>query len=115
VELRTARGIPDRHSITLSCVGEIDHQTWEAFCQAIIDCARPSRITAVVLDLSGVTFIDSGGIRAVIAARRALEVDGVSIHVGRSTPRVRQLFEATGLTPYFPPLDTHPRPRRKAN
>jgi anti-anti-sigma factor len=103
VELRRNRGVPDRHSITLTCVGEIDHKNWETFSHAIVDCARTKGVTAVLLDLSGVTFFDSGGIRAVIAARKALAGSGVAIHLERSSPRVDRLFEETGLIPYFPP------------
>ncbi|MFJ8948366.1 STAS domain-containing protein [Streptomyces sp. NPDC102395] len=62
------------HVITVH--GEIDHHTGDPLSQALSlpeDAAAPG----IVVDLSGVTFMDSSGINILIAARNAVhDADG---------------------------------------
>jgi anti-anti-sigma factor len=48
------------------------------------------------LDLGAVTFCDSSGLNAVLAARLAAEADGRRLVVRAAGPRVRHLFDVTG-------------------
>ena len=55
----------------------------------------------VVLDLSGVSFIDSSGLRTLLdAARRAEEREG-TLTLRKAGPEVRRLLEITGTTSKF--------------
>lgn len=51
----------------------------------------------VVLDLLQLTFIDSSGLGAIHAARRAAIEDGGSLVLCRPTPMVYRVLEITGL------------------
>ena len=63
----------------------------------------------VVVDLSGVTFIDSSGIGVVVGGlKRARERGGALVLVSPQ-PRVRRIFEITGLLaalPFFESIDS---------
>ena len=104
MEIKRSRGVPRRHCVTLAVTGEVDHQHWELFREAILESARPRGTKAVVLDLSRVVFFDSGGIRAVVNARKVLEGRGVALHLDRASPPVQRLVEVSGLVPYLPPF-----------
>lgn len=55
----------------------------------------------VGLDLSGVTFIDSSGLRIIVAAHQALEDAGHRLELHNSSEAVRRLLEITGLTDHL--------------
>lgn len=58
---------------------------------------------AVIVDLSGVTFIDSTGLNEMIQALRACEVNGGGLSVAPDLPdQVRRVFEITGLDRVLP-------------
>jgi anti-anti-sigma factor len=52
----------------------------------------------VVFDLSGLTFMDSSGINALVRAVRSVEDAGGSAVVTEPTPDVRRVFEIIGLS-----------------
>ena len=56
---------------------------------------------AVVLDLTGVEFIDSTGLRVVLASIRRLTEQARSLTVACPDGPVRRLFELTALTGQF--------------
>ena len=79
--------------------GEIDTATADAFYQRLADVASggPRRL---VIDLAGVGFLDSAGLRAFVLLRR--ELSGRCPVILRSPhPRARQVFELTGLGTAF--------------
>jgi anti-sigma B factor antagonist len=53
---------------------------------------------AIVLDLSRVTFMDSTGLRAVLAADRRCQGQGHSFALTGANGAVRRLFELTGVS-----------------
>lgn len=58
--------------------------------------------TPVVVDVAGVTFIDSSGLRALMALHEAsLTATGVGIRLLSVGPAVRRVLELTGLVQIF--------------
>ena len=58
---------------------------------------------SVVLDLSGVTFIDAKGLGTLIGALRLCETNGGGFSVSRDLPaHVSRLFQITGLDALLP-------------
>ena len=51
----------------------------------------------VIVDLAGVTFLDSSGIGALIHARNVLGENGHTIRVSGEQDNVRMVLEVTGL------------------
>ncbi len=76
--------------------GEVDPHTTEQLDQAV-DAALASG-TELVLELSGVTFIDSAGLRSLIRAQRRAEEAGGSLVLRSPRPSTLRVLEITGLT-----------------
>jgi anti-sigma B factor antagonist len=55
----------------------------------------------VVVDLAGLTYIDSVGIGLLVASRRRLDAEGRTFSVRNPAPQVRRLLEITGLVEYL--------------
>lgn len=93
----------DRAVVTAS--GELDMLSAEALREALFDAlANP----LVVLDLSGVGFCDSGGLRVLIAAALRAEQSGRLFRVAAPSPPVAQIFGLTGveeLLKLYPDVD----------
>ena len=62
---------------------------------------------SVVLDLGGVTFMDSSGLRAAIEASKAATGRGLRFAMVPGPPAVQRIFAITGTSDMFPP----PAPR----
>lgn len=81
---------------TATVSGELDITNAPGLYQRLMKVAeaRPERL---VLDLSGLAFVDVAGARALDCARRALEVVCPVILRG-ARPVVQEVFRLTGLT-----------------
>jgi anti-anti-sigma factor len=55
----------------------------------------------LVLELGGVTFIDSSGIRVLIEAKQAMEAGGGRLELANATPVTRRLLQITGLDTFL--------------
>jgi anti-sigma B factor antagonist len=61
-----------------------------------------------VLDLRGLTFIDSSGLRALIMADQRVRDDGGRVIVVRGSDRVNQVLEVTGVARQIELVDEPP-------
>lgn len=59
----------------------------------------------VVMDLGPVTFLDSSGLGAVVAAHKLLGADR-ALELAALTPAVRKVMQLTRMTTVFPIYDT---------
>lgn len=86
---------------TLVLTGEIDMvaapQLEEAIGRLCVD-----GVSEIVLDLSEVTFMDSTGLRAVVAAQQACEEAQFGFAVIPGPSQVQRLFEIAGLLERVP-------------
>jgi RNA polymerase sigma-B factor len=81
--------------------GEIDVATSPRLRSELIDLLD-QKAQSIVLDLGGMSFIDSSGLGVLVGAlRRLREQDGSSIVLRGMQPPVRRVFEITGLTDLF--------------
>ena len=83
--------------LTFQLSGEIDHHAARGLMRSIeagIDGAMPCEC---VLDMTGVTFMDSSGIAVILKAfRRMSELDGV-LWVDGVQPQAMKVLDAAGL------------------
>jgi anti-sigma B factor antagonist/stage II sporulation protein AA (anti-sigma F factor antagonist) len=90
-------------TVVLSPAGRIDHATAEGFKTALLGelaaCA-PGR-DRVVLDLGGVEYIASVGLRALMLAARQAKAQGSTLVVAALQPLVREVFEISRFTLLF--------------
>lgn len=80
----------------LRAVGEIDAHTAPTLAAAI-DAAAPT----VRLDLSGVEFVDSSGLRVLIDAHQRMQEAGGSLTIATPSPAVKRLLEISGVDDYL--------------
>lgn len=84
---------PAGHTI-LRPVGELDAFTVTDFRQALADAASSERL---IIDMSGVPFVDSAGLGALIGGiRRARELGG-DVAVACNRPTLVRLLRTTGF------------------
>ena len=85
--------------VVLTLGGELDLAT-VPLLQEQLDRAGRGR-GAVVIDLSGLRFIDSSGLRMMVRAERQLRASGGRLVLVRGPRAVRRVFELAGLDRYF--------------
>jgi anti-anti-sigma factor len=87
-------------AVVLYPVGRIDHATADGFKAALVPYL--ARCTAggdrVVLDLSGVEYISSVGLRVLMLASKQVKAQGGSLAVCGLGPVVREIFEISRFT-----------------
>lgn len=60
----------------------------------------------VVLDLSGVDYISSGGLRIFVRCAKGLDEAGGALHLTAPQPEVKSILEVTGFNSVYPLHDT---------
>lgn len=65
---------------------------------------------SVVLDLSGLQFVDSAGVSALIRAKNEADATGCVLLLRRPTDKVHSLFALVGLLDWLAPEDGGPQP-----
>ena len=78
--------------------GEIDIATLSVFGEAVNDCMRAGEHD-LVLDMSGVRFMDSQGLHMLLAAAEEMRERGGSLVVAAPSPSVRRLLDVSGVEP----------------
>jgi anti-sigma B factor antagonist len=90
----------------LEVFGELDLATAPRLCSAL-DAARIHRVKRVVVDLTGVDFCDSTGLRALIGASTELRVGGGRLAIAcLPGGAVARLFEIVGARESLHVCDT---------
>ena len=84
-------------ALTISLSGEIDHQVARDMMDAITAAIAERLPAHLVLDLSGVTFMDSSGIAVLLRAlRQEQHIDG-SLRVTNIPAQARRVLDAAGV------------------
>ncbi|MEA2169693.1 MAG: hypothetical protein QOF76_2993 [Solirubrobacteraceae bacterium] len=92
----TCEVVPDRERVSVVLRGELDLATAPLASKAL-DEVLPAGFAKVTIDLSGLTFIDSTGMRQLVAASRRAWEHGSEFSIIPGGPAVRRAFELTGL------------------
>lgn len=88
-------------SLEIALAGEIDHANADdLFARLALELEEvPAQI--VVVDLSGVRFIDSSGLRLLLRSKEAAEGCGASFVLRGLRPQAHRLLAVSGLTEHF--------------
>ena len=97
IETRSDEGVEH-----LVLIGEFDLASVPAF-EDRIATAEAGSPAAIVVDLSGLEFMDSSGLHVVLNARALCERSGYGFQTVGGTPAVRRLFEVCGLASLIAP------------
>lgn len=87
--------------VVLHVTGELDPHTSPQLDEAFGEIAAHGGVRRVVLDVSGVQFIDSSGLRVLLAADDSLANAGIRLAIRAPSESVRRLLEITDLLEHF--------------
>ena len=100
-------------STGLSCHGEVDiavaGQLVDDCREQLDDLALPAG-SVFVVDLSGVTFMDSAGLEALLEVQELVEEYALVCRVRRASPAVQRIVELAERSEQLAWLDVHSRP-----
>jgi anti-sigma B factor antagonist len=85
--------------VVIWVTGDLDAETSRAVRARLAQAQRHAR-SDVILDLTGVTFVDSVGLSALVSGAQALGVGG-QLRVISPPPRVAELLNEAGLADVF--------------
>ena len=86
-----------RDRLTVRLDGELDHERVGPIRAELDALIGDPKVRHLVLDLTGVSFMDSSAIGLVIGRYKALSRRGGRVSVAGATPRVDRIFEMAGL------------------
>ena len=84
----------------LSLRGELDLATAPQLAAALRQVGQPGRTVRV--DLAGLVFMDSTGMRSILEASRDSERDGWTLQLGRAPEPVQRVFSMSGVEKLLP-------------
>lgn len=90
VELRRSNG-----SLLVVPAGELDIATVRKLEAALVEHAEPGQ--SVAIDLRGLEFIDTAGLRLVLEQHERVKASGGRLVLVRGSESVQRLFEIAGL------------------
>jgi anti-anti-sigma factor len=97
-----------RGAAWVSPSGELDLASATHFSQTLDEALERSLL--VIIDLRAVTFIDSAGLHAIVAADNRAQHNGHRLMLIRGSEHVARLFELVGLTSRLRIVDLTPDP-----
>ena len=102
---------PERARVRVRLEGELDLSTAATFQDAVLELME-SGWSSIVVDLGGLTFMDSSGLRTAFALDTEASRRGVALQLTGATEDVRRLFALTGLSRrlnFAPHTNGHPQ------
>jgi anti-sigma B factor antagonist len=104
MDLRTSNRIVGGVAV-VEVGGEIELNNAAQLRAMLVDSDQSDQV-GLVIDLSGVTFIDSTGIGVLVGALKRAREHGQSFVLASPQRRVRRIFEITGLLGVFSLCET---------
>jgi anti-sigma B factor antagonist len=90
--------VPDGDVVLVRPFGELDLATAPMLAARLIELSGNGH-AKVVLDLAGLTFVDSSGMRTIVEARHVAASHRVELEILPGPPNVQRAFEVAGLGP----------------
>jgi len=91
--------------LILELDGELDMVSSALLCESLAG-ADPDGLRSIVLDLRGVSFLDSAGLKAIFNARNAAHEQGRRFAVTPGSEQVQRLLSLTRLNEHLQTIDT---------
>lgn len=99
-ELTLERQPVEDHTAVLIVRGELELANCATVREAVVELLAQS-VTNLVLDLTGLSFIDSSGVGVVIGALKRVRERNGALTLVIASPAIHRVFEITGLTEVF--------------
>ena len=94
-------GTEPGQSVTVAVIGELDIATVPRFSARMGELARRGHLREVVMDLSGLTFVDASGLRALVELRSRLEQQHAGLVLDGVPPQMGRLLRIIGPVRHF--------------
>ena len=88
-------------AVEIVVAGEVDSSNFVGLQDELVRLAAVPGDTLCTVDLAGVSFMDSSGLRALLLGQRAMTDAGKTMVIVGVSDSVRRLFEITGLLERF--------------
>lgn len=85
------------NKLIVQLVGELDHHSAAEVRNKIDDRLEREKITKLIMNFSGVTFMDSSGIGVVIGRYKKLVAQNGSVCVTDVKDSIKRVFELSGM------------------
>ena len=85
----------------IELTGRIDNVTSSAV-EATLATALDGKPSALILDLTGVTFVSSIGLRVLLMAAKRCRAQNAGFALYSVAPQIASLFKLSGLNAFFP-------------
>ena len=95
-----AQEIVEGDIVRIAPQGRLDTFSVPPFEQVLTEHLDAGR-SRLIVDLAGVTYVSSSGLRALLSARRRARTAGGDVVLCSMAPRVREIFEMVGFISLF--------------
>ena len=96
-------------AVIVAAHGKVDESTWEAFGSHLDDAiqrAIQENLQVVVIDLAGLEYMSSRGLRALTIAKRQADASGIAIKLAAPNEVMREILAISRYDKLFPITDT---------
>ncbi len=90
----------ENRQLTISLSGELDHHAARGLMESMDRCMEQNLPSKTILDLEGLSFMDSSGIAVVLRAKRRMEALGGNLVVVNIPRQAAKVLETAGLGRY---------------
>ena len=97
MSLSIEMGAQGDSTYVVNLYGEVDYATAREFREAISAALTAGETLAIVVDLAGVTFLDSTGVGTLVVASRICADVGVRLHIRSVNQFIARLFAVLGV------------------
>lgn len=92
----------DRDTLVIRVTGELDLAVADEFRRVIDPELERRQIRNLVVNLAGVSFIDSSGLGAILGRYKKLSLNGGRVWIAAARPTVSKILELSGLDKIIP-------------
>lgn len=98
MSLKVTMHPPSGHHQRIEIGGRLDTHTYQDLDQKLAPVLA-SNVQSLVLDLAGLEYISSAGVRSVFKARKALSARGGKVLVVNPQPQIQKVFDVVKAVP----------------
>jgi anti-anti-sigma factor len=88
--------------------GAIDAESYQQLEDELNELIDDDKTKAVMLDMGGVNYISSIGIRVVVTVKKSLAAKGASFSMVNLQPQIKKVFDVMKILPMFDIFDDMP-------
>ena len=83
--------------LVVAAAGELDHHTAGALKGCIQEELAKGRVRNLVLDFTGLSFMDSSGLGVLLGRYKKLKAGGNSMYIKNANRQIEKVFDVSGI------------------